>query len=394
LAPAPAQKPSLEDPVALTQALVRCPSVTPQEAGALELVETLLSEAGFTVWRLPFGQVDNLYALRRGGPFHLMFAGHVDVVPVGEAAAWTHPPFGAEIHDGWLYGRGAEDMKGNIAAALVAAQDYLAQESAPITLSFLLTSDEEGPAIDGTRRVVDWLKREGIQPDACLNLEPTARERPGDLLKIGRRGSLSAQLSSRGRQGHVGYPQDADNPLPDLARFALALCSEPLDKGTEHFEPSNLELTSLDVGNKTFNLIPASASLRFNVRFNETWRHETLKAELQRRLDSVGRAYQLEWQESAEAFLSPPKSLAQPLARLIEHLLGAAPLLSTAGGTSDARFIRTLCPVVDLGLPARSLHQVDERISVQELVQFSTLLRQIIARLPASIQASELDGPG
>lgn len=352
----------------LAQALVRCPSVTPAEGGALNLCQDYLTAQGFMTWRLPFDEVDNLFARFGTGAPHLCFAGHTDVVPVGQESDWTYPPFAGEIVDGVLYGRGAEDMKANIAAALTAGGDFLMQTPGfGGSISFLLTGDEEGPAINGTQKVLQWMAQEGQIPDYCVVIEPTARQRPGDTLKIGRRGSLNAILSVEGVQGHIAYPSKADNPLHPLVQLLNTLIAQPLDQGTAHFEPSSLQISSIDVGNPATNLIPAGGSAQFNIRFNDLWTPETLTAEIRSRLDSHGRAYNLKTTCNAVAFITPPEKLAQPLAQALVHGDIGAPAFSTAGGTSDARFIQAYCPVVEMGLVGRTMHQVDECVHIADI---------------------------
>ena len=372
------------DPLKLAQDLVRCPSVTPAEAGALRLCETFLSAHGFATWRLPYGEVDNLFARFGHASPHLCFAGHTDVVPVGDETAWTHPPFAATVADGQLVGRGAEDMKGNMAAALVAAAEFLSDRpDFAGSLSFLLTGDEEGPALNGTAKVLSWMAAQGHIPDQCIVMEPTASRVPGDTLKIGRRGSLNATLSVRGTQGHAAYPEKADNPLPRLVDLLKALIQRPLDSGTAHFEPSSLELTSLDVGNPAPNVIPDQGQARFNSRFNDLWTPETLETELRARLDSVGVAYDLATRCNAVAFLTPPERLAIPLANALERATGTRPAFSTTGGTSDARFIQAFCPVVEMGLVGKTLHQIDEAVPIDHLHALKGLYRCALDALTA-----------
>lgn len=352
----------------LAQALVRCPSVTPEEGGALDLCQAFLAERGFETWRLPFEEVDNLFARFGTGSPHLCFAGHTDVVPVGETADWTYPPFAAEIADGYLHGRGSEDMKANVAAALSAAADFLAKtQNFAGSISFLLTGDEEGPAVNGTVKVLEWMAANGHTPDQCLVIEPTASEQPGDTLKVGRRGSMNATLRVEGIQGHAAYPAKADNPLHPLVQLLNALIATPLDAGTDHFEPTSLQVTTIDVGNAASNVIPAAGEARFNMRFNDTWTPETLEAEVRSRLDSVGARYSLKTSCNAVAFMTPPEKLAIPLAEALEAATGTRPAFSTAGGTSDARFVQAYCPVAEMGLVGRTMHQVDERVPVEDI---------------------------
>lgn len=370
------------NPVELAQALVRCPSVTPTEGGALTLCQDFLAARGFQTWRLPFGEVDNLFARVGTGSPHICFAGHTDVVPVGDKADWTHPPFAGEIVDGMLYGRGSEDMKGNVAAAMAAAADFLSHRpNFSGSLSFLLTGDEEGPAINGTKKVLEWMDQERQIPNLCLVIEPTASAVPGDTLKIGRRGSMNATLHVTGTQGHAAYPAKADNPLPRLVHLLAALIQSPLDAGSDHFEPSSLELTTIDVGNAASNVIPATGQAHVNSRFNDLWTPETLEAELRRRLDTVGVAYDLTVSCNAVSFMTPPEKLAAPLARALEAATGHPVAFSTAGGTSDARFIQAYCPVVEMGLVGKTMHQVDERVPVRDIERLKELYEVSLGEL-------------
>ena len=372
------------DVLELAQALVRCPSITPEEGGALDLCQTVLSERGFETWRLPFAEVDNLFARFGTGHPHLCFAGHTDVVPVGEEGDWTYPPFAAEIVEGQLYGRGAEDMKGNVAAALAGVIEFLAQTpDFAGSLSFLLTGDEEGPAVNGAVKVLQWMAANGHKPDRCLVIEPTACVRPGDRLKVGRRGSMNATLRVKGTQGHTAYPAKADNPLHPLVGLLQALIATPLDQGSDYFEASSLQITSIDVGNSAHNVIPALGTAQINLRFNDLWTPETLEAELRRRLNAVQADYGLETSCNALAFMIPLEDLALPLAEALEAATGRRPTFSTAGGTSDARFVQAYCPVVELGLVGRTLHQVDERVPIEDIRALKELYVIAIEHLTA-----------
>ena len=370
---------TMVDPISLTQDLVRCPSVTPAEAGALSLCEAFLKSHKFQTWRLPFGEVDNLFArIGTTGP-HLCFAGHIDVVPAGDESAWTHPPFSAVIAEGQLFGRGAEDMKGSVAAALAAAADFLAAyREFDGSISFLLTGDEEGPAINGTAKVLDWMAEHHQIPDQCIIMEPTAVQTPGDTLKIGRRGSLNGLITVSGKQGHVAYPNKADNPLPRLLDLLKTLITRPLDEGTPYFEPSSLQITSIDVGNPAPNVIPESGQASFNSRFNDLWTPETLTAELKARLDTSGFAYDLNTRSNALAFMTPAEKFANPLAKAIQQITGQLPTFSTAGGTSDARFVQAFCPVVEMGLVGRTMHQVNESVPVEHIKYLKILYQRIM----------------
>ena len=374
------------DPVANLAALIRCPSVTPSEGGALAALEAMLKPLGAEVRRPVFSEpgeadVENLYARVGTKPPHLMFAGHTDVVPPGDEDAWTHPPFAAQIADGWMFGRGAVDMKGGIACFVAALARYAEQHGAPEgSVSFLITGDEEGPAVNGTEKLLAWAAAAGERWDAALVGEPTCIEALGDMIKTGRRGSLSGRITVTGRQGHVAYPHRADNPIPGLLALASALIAEPFDEGTASFQPSNLEITSIDVGNPAVNVIPGRASAAFNIRFNDRWNAETLKAEIVRRLERAadearrrfGRAaplvYELEWRERpSPVFLTRDEKLISALSASIEEVTGRKPELSTSGGTSDARFIKNYCPVVEFGLVGQTMHMVDERVALGDL---------------------------
>jgi succinyl-diaminopimelate desuccinylase len=360
------------------QTLIRCRSVTPQEGGALRYLESELSAAGFTCRRLPFSErgtpdVDNLYARIGEGSPHVCFAGHIDVVAPGDEKAWRYPPFEGEINDDTLYGRGAADMKGAVAASLAAALQFLGEKAGKLegSISFLITADEEGPAINGTKKVVDWLIERGERPDYCILGECTSEAGVGDTIKIGRRGSLGGQLRVRGVQGHVAYPHKARNPLPPLIDALTLLKSKELDSGSTHFQPSNLEITSIDTGNTTSNLIPATASARFNIRFNDHHTGENLKAwiesQVKTALEGTGVDYTLEYEPGAESFMTDPAGFVEKLGAAIEAETEHKPILSTSGGTSDARFIKDLCPVVELGLLNATAHKVDECVAVSDL---------------------------
>ncbi|MDR6873841.1 succinyl-diaminopimelate desuccinylase [Bosea sp. BE125] len=375
------------DPVALTKALVRCPSVTPAEGGALSLLAAVLASAGYSVHRPVFSadgmpDIENLYArIGTEGPV-LAIAGHSDVVPVGDAEAWTRDPFGGEIVDGVLYGRGACDMKGGLAAMISAALRFRRDNpQAPGSIAFLITGDEEGPAINGTVKLLAWAHERGERFDHCLLGEPTNPASMSDMIKIGRRGSLTGKLTVNGKQGHVGYPHLADNPIRGMVRLLAALDATPLDGGTTHFDPSNLEVTTLDVGNPSSNVVPAQAKAVFNIRFNDSWTPETLAAEIERRLrEAAGNLvrYELTVQPTnAVAFLTEPGPFVAMVADAVEAETGKRPALSTTGGTSDARFIKNYCPVVEYGVVGQTMHQIDERVAVADL----TALERITHRL-------------
>jgi succinyl-diaminopimelate desuccinylase len=360
------------DPVALAQSLIRCPSVTPQDNGALDVVAEALTRLGFACHRLRFEEpgtepVDNLYARLGAGEPNLAFAGHTDVVPPGDLEAWRIPPFAGEVQGGELYGRGAVDMKGAIACFVAAAARFLENHRPAGSISLLITGDEEGPAVNGTRKLLAWLKERGETLDACLVGEPTNPAQLGEMIKIGRRGSLTGQLTVPGVQGHAAYPERADNPIPKLLAMLEALSSAPLDGGSEHFQPSELVITSVDVGNPASNVIPGSARATFSVRFNDRYTARALEATLRARLDAAGAEYRLETSSNAEAFLSTPCAFTDLLEALIERELGVIPELSTSGGTSDARFIKEVCPVVEFGLVGATIHQVNERVAIADL---------------------------
>ncbi len=377
------------DPVALAQALIRCESVTPAEGGALALLERVLGAAGFTVERVTFQEpgtpdVENLYARFGNAAPNFVFAGHTDVVPPGAVADWRHSPFAGVIAEGRLWGRGASDMKGGVAASVVAAARFLARHGAtlPGSISFLITGDEEGPAVNGTPKLLGWARARGEVFDHCLLGEPTNPAKLGDMIKIGRRGSLSGTLRVEGKQGHVAYPALADNPIPKLLKLIDALKGAPLDAGTAHFDPSNLEFVTVDVGNPSTNVIPARASARFNVRFNDSWTSKTLGAELTARCEAAGVAgWTLELSPTnAEAFLTAPGPFVELVAAAVEGRTGTRPALSTTGGTSDARFIQAYCPVVEFGLVGDTMHQVDERTGVADIETLTAIYEDVLER--------------
>jgi len=365
----------------IAQALVRFPSVTPADEGALGFIAGLLSQAGFVCERLPFGGIENLYARLGTAAPCLAFAGHTDVVPPGDSARWTHPPFGAEIAEGKLWGRGAADMKGGVAASLAAALTFAAGGAFKGSLAFLLTGDEEGPAIDGTVRLVELLKARGERIDHCVLGEPTSVRRLGDTIKNGRRGSLTGRLRLIGVQGHVAYPHLADNPARRLSRALDALFTPALDEGTADFQPTNLEVTTIDVGNPATNVIPGEIRVVFNTRFNDTWTPSTLEAEIRRRLDATGAPYELSFDPTnAVSFLTPRGAFTDLVSDAVEDVTGHRPELSTGGGTSDARFIKDICPVVELGLLSGNMHGVDEHASVEDLEQLARIYQRILTR--------------
>ncbi len=373
------------DVLALAQALIRCPSVTPADAGALGVLEAALEPLGFACHRLPFAtgdspKVENLYAVvGEAGP-NFCFAGHTDVVPVGDRGGWQVDPFAAEVRDGELYGRGAADMKGAVAAFAAAAGRFLARRGTGFggRVSLLITGDEEGPSINGTKPVLGWLQERGERLDACIVGEPTNPERLGEMIKIGRRGSLTGRLTVHGVQGHSAYPQLADNPVHHLLKMLAALIAEPMDRGTEHFQPSTLQITSIDVGNPASNVIPARAEAIFNIRFNDLHSGASLEQRLRAAFDAAGARYELAIQVSGEAFLTPPGPLSRLLADAVKQVTGLEPELSTTGGTSDARFIKDHCPVAEFGLAGRTMHKVDERVAVADLEALTRIYEAVL----------------
>ncbi|KRE06527.1 succinyl-diaminopimelate desuccinylase [Bosea sp. Root381] len=377
------------DPVALTQALVRCPSVTPHEGGALALLEAVLAAEGYSVQRPVFSapgtpEVENLYARIGTEAPVFVIAGHTDVVPVGDAAAWTRDPFGGEVTDGVLHGRGACDMKGGLAAMASAALRFRRENpDAPGSIAFLVTGDEEGPAVNGTVKLLEWAHARGERFDHCLLGEPTNPASMSDMIKIGRRGSLTGRLTVHGKQGHVGYPHLAENPIRGMVRLLAALDATPLDGGTTHFDPSNLEFTTLDVGNPASNVVPAQAKAVFNIRFNDVWTPESLAAEIERRLrEAAGNAvrYEIGFEPTnAVAFLTEPGPFVALVAAAVEAETGRRPALSTTGGTSDARFIKSYCPVVEYGVVGQTMHQVNECVAVADLLALERITHRLLA---------------
>ncbi|MDE0335988.1 MAG: succinyl-diaminopimelate desuccinylase [Defluviicoccus sp.] len=362
------------DAVELARALIRCPSVTPEDGESQKTLARALEPLGFVCHSVTFEapgtpDVKNLYARLGTGSPNFCFAGHTDVVPVGDLDAWTVDPFGAEIHDGVLYGRGAADMKGAIAAFVGAVSRFLRARGGAFdgSISLLITGDEEGPAINGTVKMLRWMDERGERIDDCLVGEPTNPTRLGEMIKIGRRGSLSGWITVRGVQGHTAYPQLADNPLPRLARMLSALADTPIDDGTDHFQPSNLQLTTVDVGNAATNVIPGVARAAFNIRFNDLHSGESMLAWVRDRLDSVGGEYELETHLTGESFLTPPGRLSDLIQQAIGTAIDGEAALSTTGGTSDARFIKDYCAVAEFGAVGQTMHKVDERVSLADL---------------------------
>ncbi|MGH7100981.1 MAG: succinyl-diaminopimelate desuccinylase, partial [Acetobacteraceae bacterium] len=362
------------DPLELARALIRCPSVTPEDAGAQDALAAALERLGFAVERLRFEATENLFARIGSGPPHVCFAGHTDVVPPGDAP-WSADPFGAELRDGVLIGRGACDMKGAIAAFAAAAEAHLAAGPLAGSISLLITGDEEGAAADGTVRVLGWMAAHAQVPDFCLVGEPTNPARLGEVVKVGRRGSLNARITVHGTQGHVAYPQRADNPVHRLVRALAALIAEPLDAESAAFEPSSLQVTSIDVGNPTPNLIPVEATAALNIRFNDHHTGEGLAAWLRAALARHAERFECTITVSGEAFLTAPGPLLDRLCGAIARASGIVPRRDTGGGTSDARFIARYCPVAEFGLVGATMHQADERVPVTELRQLADIYR-------------------
>lgn len=372
------------DPVDLTSSLVRCPSVTPNEAGALVLLEKLLSSAGFECSRVDRGEVSNLYARwgRRGANRAFGFNGHTDVVPIGNREDWSVDPFGAEIKEGFLYGRGATDMKSGVAAFAAAAIDFVRQSPPDGAIILAITGDEEGDAIDGTTALLDWMAAEGETMDVCLVGEPTCPDKMGEMIKIGRRGSMTAYFTARGLQGHSAYPQRARNPVPALARLVDRLAQATLDEGTDHFDASTLAVTTFDTGNPANNVIPASCRATVNIRFNDAHSSESLTKWLSDEAAAVAKETGIDItmtvKVSGESFVTPPGALSELVAGAVEAETGVTPVLSTSGGTSDARFVKNHCPVVEFGLVGRSMHQVDERVQVSQIHQLKSIYTRIL----------------
>ena len=385
------------DPVNFAAELIRCPSVTPADAGALDLLEKVLTEIGFTCTRLPFQEpdtslVDNLYARLGDAAPHICFAGHTDVVPVGAADNWQKDPFSGEISDDKLWGRGAADMKGAIAAFVAATADYLSQNGKPKgSISLLITGDEEGPSVNGTIKMLDWLSTQQVVIDDCIVGEPTNPETLGEMIKIGRRGSVNTTVTIEGIQGHVAYPHRAANPVPHLVQLLERLITAKLDDGTPHFQPSNLELTGFDVGNAVTNVIPALAQARFNIRYNDIWSRDTITDWINENLNSAHDALNnaidgenkfsltVDINHSGEAFLTPTGTLSELAVGAVEKTLGMTPELSTSGGTSDARFIKDHARVIEFGLVGKTMHKVDEHVRVNDIQSLTKIYQEILS---------------
>ncbi|WP_455477079.1 succinyl-diaminopimelate desuccinylase [Bartonella sp. B41] len=384
--------PVLTNPVQLLQMLIRCPSVTPHEAGVLSVLESFLKKMGLSVYRPIFKDkntedVENLYAkIGKEGP-HLMFAGHTDVVTPGDLEDWSYPPFEGVIDQGKLYGRGAVDMKGGIACFVAALARVLEKQSIKGTVSFLITGDEEGPAINGTVKLLKWAEQKGEKWTAALVGEPTSVKCVGDAIKIGRRGSLSGIITVKGCQGHVAFPERAANPLPLAGKIIQALTQTVLDRGTNNFQPSNLELTTIDTGNTSVNVIPAQTTIRFNIRYNDLWTKDTLVSEIEKHLSLVQAesnstqlpCYQLEWIQSlGDVFITKNDRLIKILSNAIKSITGNVPECSTSGGTSDARFIKDYCPVIEFGLSGQTMHMVDEYVALDAMESLTSIYERFI----------------
>ena len=376
----------LTDPVVLAQALIRCPSVTPADEGAQAVLGDMLRPLGFRIEPLRFAAggepaIDNLFARLGDAAPNLAFAGHTDVVPPGDLDGWTAEPFGAEIRDGWLFGRGVADMKGDIACFVAAVARYLERQgNLKGSISLLITGDEEGPAINGTIELLRWAAAAGHRFDDCIVGEPTCVETLGDMAKIGRRGSLTATLEVFGRQGHVGYPHRVDNAAHRLVALLHRLTTNPIDQGTEHFEPSSLQVTTIDIGNPATNIAPGRARAVLNIRHNDSQTPESLKALIEAAIAATGGRIEVRYSEGANAFLSTPGPLALMLGASVDAITGRKPVLSTSGGTSDARFIQAYCPVIEFGLVGATIHQVDERVETRDLERLTLIYLDFLER--------------
>ena len=369
------------DPAILTADLIRCASVTPQEGGALQLLERLLAAHGFQCTRVDRGEVSNLFA-RWGKGKTFGFNGHTDVVPVGDLKAWSVDPFGAESRDGFLYGRGATDMKSGVAAFAAAAIDFVKESPPDGSVVLAITGDEEGPAKDGTVALLDWMQAQGERMDHCLVGEPTCPDVMGDMIKIGRRGSMNGYFTVTGVQGHAAYPHRANNPLPAMARLIDQLSTASLDAGTEHFDASTLAVVTMDTGNPATNVIPAQCRATVNIRFNDTHSGASLTDWLQEHADKVAKAFDVRIDLnviiSGESFITPPGELSDLVAHAVQVETNRTPVLSTSGGTSDARFVQHHCPVVEFGLVGKTMHQVDERVEIAQIHQLKSIYTRIL----------------
>ena len=376
------------DGIDLTQKLIACPSVTPKDAGAQELLADVLSEIGFKCHHLPFGEdeeghdarVPNLFARIGTGAPHLCYAGHTDVVPPGDTEAWTYGPFNPEIKDGVLYGRGASDMKGSVAAFATAAAQFIKSGAFNGSISMLITGDEEGVAVNGTIKVLEWMKENDHVPDVALVGEPTNPDHLGQEIKIGRRGSLNGVITVTGKQGHVAYQQLAENPLPALIKLTDALASYTFDAGNEFFPPTNLEITTIDVGNPATNIIPERGTAAFNIRFNDHWSSACLKEKIKALLDETGQGYEITFEGNAESFITKPNDWTDIVRAAVQAVSGKVPEYTTSGGTSDARFIVNYCPVIECGPINATIHQIDENAKVSDLEDLEKIYLEILKR--------------
>lgn len=372
------------DPVDLTAKLVRCASVTPANDGALEILEEVLGEAGFDCTRVDRGGICNLFARwgSKGNQKSFGFNGHTDVVPIGDEADWSMPPFGAEVKDGVMYGRGTTDMKSGVAAFVAAAVDFVKDTPPDGSIVLAITGDEEGDALDGTTALLDYMVENGERMDVCLVGEPTCPERMGDMIKIGRRGSMNAHFTVTGTQGHAAYPHRANNPLPAMMRLMDGLASHELDQGSDHFDPSTLAVVTVDTGNKATNVIPAQCRAAVNIRFNDHHSGESLSDWLRGEADKIAEAFgvniDVKITISGESFITPPGALSDLVAGAVEAETGVKPELSTTGGTSDARFVKAHCPVVEFGLVGQSMHQVDEHVRVEHIEQLKSIYGRVL----------------
>ncbi len=372
------------DPVSLTADLVRCPSVTPEEGGAIDLLEQLLEKNGFSCTRIVRGQVSNLFAKWGTGKNGRVFGfnGHTDVVPVGDLSSWTVDPFGAEIKEGYLYGRGATDMKSGVAAFVASAIDFVNNKPPNGSIVITITGDEEGEAVDGTVAILDWMQQNGEKIDHCLVGEPTSPSQMGEMMKIGRRGSMNAKITATGTQGHSAYPDRANNPIVAMVKLLDKLESHQLDVGTEHFDPSTLAITSVDTGNKASNVIPAVTKAAVNIRFNDSHSGSSLVSWLKDEIEKVSAEYGIKFETdfkiSGESFITPPGELSDLISEAVKKELGVTPKLSTTGGTSDARFIKDMCPVTEFGLVGKTMHAVDEKVETKQINQLKEIYYRIL----------------
>ena len=372
------------DPVSLTADLVRCPSVTPEEGGAIDLLERLLEKNGFSCIRIVRGQVSNLFAKWGTGKNGRVFGfnGHTDVVPVGDLSSWTVDPFGAEIKEGYLYGRGATDMKSGVAAFVASAIDFVNNKPPDGSIVITITGDEEGEAVDGTVAILDWMQQNGEKIDHCLVGEPTSPSQMGEMMKIGRRGSMNAKITATGTQGHSAYPDRANNPIVAMVKLLDKLESHQLDVGTEHFDPSTLAITSVDTGNKASNVIPAVTKAAVNIRFNDSHSGSSLVSWLKDEIEKVSAEYGIKFETdfkiSGESFITPPGELSDLISEAVKKELGVTPKLSTTGGTSDARFIKDMCPVTEFGLVGKTMHAVDEKVETKQINQLKEIYYRIL----------------